>query len=442
MCALRPRQVLLPNVVNIDTLGLRISQSCVPYLLSIVGTNLKTVEIFCNGVHEPEELLGTMSASLEMLSSYHQLQELHLLGDPGPEGEATIALSRVLLGGRPNLTMFDCHNVPLTMESIVYLSTLPTLQEVHMRFPETLNWSSFDVTEVPFRMTQSLSLTCSVASYTAFAQRVPLMHIAEFSIHTTALPDPGTYPMLFTSIRRQFDPSTLSDLTIAADSEQMAVSVAEEALNDGILVTSHHLRPLLEFSKLQHVRVNLPWGFTLDNDFVCDMAKAWTQIRSLYFANELWCLHAPLSTTLLALSYFAAYCPDLTNLAIKFDAQAWTEGLPDRRVWEPQVPVPDSYYQVLQGQRSTSKLATLSTDYLPIARPEQVALYIMRLFPELRGSWVNWSRDLNSPHEVEWNKSWSEAWRYMEVMAEIREDGKRWNLVHVRVDHTVLSWLY
>ena len=66
-----------------------------------------------------------------------------------------------------------------------------------------------------------------------------------------------------------------------------------------------------------------PWGFSFDDNFCRDMAKAWPCLEELHLAHEIWCLHAPLATTMRALSYFAAHCPELRFLGLKFDAQSW-----------------------------------------------------------------------------------------------------------------------
>ena len=410
-------------MVNLQTTSLGLRHSGIPYLLSIVGTDLKTVGLYWEGIDDPNEPLGTVPASLDILSSYHQLRELQLHGDSGPEDEATVALSQALLCSRPNLTRFDCDNIFLSMEDIVYLASSPTLLDVHMRFPENLHWSSFRTVGKPFPTIRSLSLACSVESYAAFALLVPTMRTLKFSIHITTLPISNTFSVLFTSIRHQFDLSRLSTLIIVPDSIDDDADVAQYALEFEVLVTPDHLRPLLEFTQLREVNISPPWGFALDNDFFRDIAKAWIHLLDLRLAHARWCLHAPLATTLLALSYFAAYCPDLKTLAIRFDAEAWTDDLTEQELWRPKIT--DSYYGVLRGKPSMSKLNTLWINRFPIAQPEQVALYIHRLFPELQ-PWCErgTSTAANSGDERRWNKAWSEVQRYLEAMAEIKEEEK------------------
>ncbi|KAI1790198.1 hypothetical protein LXA43DRAFT_1062342 [Ganoderma leucocontextum] len=403
ICALRPQHTLLPNVLELGVDSLVFA--------------IRVAAISWNHTSEAGEPSGTVAATLDILSDFRQLQELTLGGNSGPDDEPPAALLRYLRT-EPQLIKFECYNIPLLMEGIAYLASLPTLRTVLICLPDTLSWSSHNLPDKPFSKTESFSLFSTVESYTAFAQRIALPYVHKFSISLTAVPAAGSFPVLFTSIRRQFHPSTLIGLTIKPGTGEPDPFVAEDALDDGVLVSSQHLRPLLDFSELRDVTVVPQWGFSFDDDFCHDMAKAWTHVQELRFAHETWCLHAPLATTVRALSYFAAYCPELRFLGIKFDAQSWVDEIPilqERKI-------PADYYDALRGKRSTCKVHELRAELQPIACPEQVALYILRLFPDLRWCWRAWHSSEDTEEEARWRAS-------LGVMAEMREDGKRWNLV-------------
>ncbi|PIL22672.1 hypothetical protein GSI_15365 [Ganoderma sinense ZZ0214-1] len=310
------------------------------------------------------------------------------------------------------------------MDGIAYLAGLPTLKTVRIRLPDILGLSSHSFPDTPFPNVESFALFSSVESYIPFAQRVVLPHVPKFSIFLTTVPAPGIFPVLFTSIRQQFHPSTLTGLTVKPYIPEPDLVLVEDALDDGVLVSSEHLRPLLDFSQLRHVTVVPPWGFSFDDNFCRDMAKAWPHLEELYFAHEIWCLHAPLATTVRALSYFAAYCPELRALGLKLDAQCWLQETP----WQARK-IPADYYEALRGERSRCKLRELRSEREPIACPEQVALYILRLFPDLRSCWQAWRSSDDTEEEAIWRASWEEVQRYLSVMKEMREDGKQWNLV-------------
>ena len=417
-------------MLELGVSSLAFPHSVVPHLLTILGKGLRIAAIRWSRTSEAGEPLGTVASTLDILCDFHRLEELTLQGDAGSEDETPAALLRYL-GTSPQLTKFDCDNIPLLMDGIAYLAGLSTLKTVVIRLPETLDQPSHAFPDEPFSKTESFSLFSTVESYISFAQRVALPHVHNFAISLATIPTAGTFPMLFTSIRRQFNPLTLTSLTIKGDTPEPDLVLADDALDDGVLVSSQHLRPLLDFSQLYHLTVVPPWGFSLDDDFCRDMAKAWPRLEELHLAHEIWCLHAPLATTVRALSYFAAHCPELRFLGIKFDAQSWVQetAMQTRGV-------PADYYEALQGKRSRCKVQVLRCEREPIACPEQVALYILRLFPDLRWCWQAWRSSEDTEEEATWRGCWEEVQRYLEVMREMREDGKRWNLVST----TILQW--
>ena len=274
VCALRPQHTLLPNVVELAADSLALRHWVIPHLLTILGKGLQVASIYWTHTSEDGEPSGTVAATLDILSDFHRLQQLTLDGDPGLDDEPPAAPLRYL-GTRPQLTKFECCNIPLLMEGIAYLANLPSLRTVHICLPDALSWSSHSLSDKPFSMTESFSLHSTVESYIAFAQRIALSCVQSFSIFLTAVPAAAIFPVLFISIRRQFHPSMPSGLNIRARVGALdPLAVAEDALDDGVLVSSDHLRPLLDFSKLRHVTVVLPWGFSFDDAFCYDMAKA------------------------------------------------------------------------------------------------------------------------------------------------------------------------
>ena len=185
VCALRPQHTLLPNVVELAADSLALRHWVIPHLLTILGKGLQVASIYWTHTSEDGEPSGTVAATLDILSDFHRLQQLTLDGDPGLDDEPPAAPFRYL-GTRPQLTKFECCNIPLLMEGIAYLANLPSLRTVHICLPDALSWPSHSLSDKPFSMTESSSLHSTVESYIAFAQRIALSCVQSFSIFLTA----------------------------------------------------------------------------------------------------------------------------------------------------------------------------------------------------------------------------------------------------------------
>ncbi|KAI0754829.1 hypothetical protein C8Q80DRAFT_1117415 [Daedaleopsis nitida] len=253
------------------------------------------------------------------------------------------------------------------------------------------------------------------------------MKLSEISVFTLHLEDPldgDEASVLVTSIRRQLHCNTLTSLWIS----QARAPDAEGAVGHGA-VSADDIRPLFEFKNLR-VFIFTPSGtYKVNDEFYRDMAKAWPHIATLCFGQCSRTLRDPLQATMGALSYFAAYCPQLESVEILFDAASWAQDWsPLSESLDPHMPsVPPELYGALNGKRSTSNLTSLSISTVcPIDRSAEVAMYLMWLFPqfmEMPGCWIDESDggvQGMKPYELRW----SEVAKFVSVPARMRDIGK------------------
>ncbi|KAI0754839.1 hypothetical protein C8Q80DRAFT_1095516 [Daedaleopsis nitida] len=422
ICALRPTMVILPNVRELNTGPLGMGDTCLPYLLSVIGKELVNVNIDLHGDDEldPE---GTAAAVATLLTTQPHLRAFSYSQYGGDPISNTSTFS-TLLRDVPPLTTFLCNAVTVSPEDVLSLSRLHTLRTIHIRLPDTMEWSPVPVETQPFCRVSSFSVTSAALSYRRFAEAYKLPQIRKFSLYLTRRPHPPELSTLFTSIRKQFDPAILTSLEVK-DSGTPTFADAQIAAQLGVNLVPGHIRPLFDFRKLREFTFLPAWCYTLYNGFYLDMAKAWPHIKELRFAHMFWCLHEPLpasNVTMEALSYFAAHCPELTTLAIMFDASAWV-ALPESMVNYGDHVVPASFYSELQGRPSTSKLELLWVDRYPVYCAPAVALYLMRLFPRLTWLWCDDPDPEDVPDPV-WGRLWEDIEGFMPVMAEMRNIGE------------------
>ncbi|KAJ7147248.1 hypothetical protein C8R46DRAFT_545908 [Mycena filopes] len=128
------------------------------------------------------------------------------------------------------------------------------------------------------------------------------------------------------------------------------------------------LRPLLVFSNLTDLRILSGLNFSLDDNFIDEISRAWPKIRRLAFRP---CTDEKRigSVTLSALRAFALHCPALEDLELTFDATT-VPPEPHRAPRRPLV-------------RQTC-LTTLTVGYSPIGVPDLVARFLSATFPSLR----------------------------------------------------------
>ena len=426
ICALRPTLVLLPNVRQLIYYSVALDDVCLPYLLSIVGTELRVFEL-----HHPmgEAASGAISTGLALLSAQPHLREFKMVGQRPPT--ISPALSSFLCCVS-SLSVLHVESVPVTVEALTHIAAMASLKTVYFYLPDTIPWTSQKPTSPFFPNVESLGIGGTIRSYRAFAKLMPLPHVREFTLALTTLPAAGEpLSTLFSYIRRQFDPKTLKALTIEPANIIAALEQVHNAMISRVIVEPGDLRPIYELTALERVTIVPPWAFALGNDMAHDMAKAWPRMQVLRVACAQWCCPGieQLRLQMDALAYFAAYCPDLQMLAIPFDAASWVYAPDPPQFSVRHTTVPERFYAPLEGRRSACKLEQLWVNIVPIAGPAPVALYLSRLFPQLKGTcgWDMWQPMTAAPNEEyeEYDALWKEVETILPVIMAARDDGRR-----------------
>ncbi|RDX53431.1 hypothetical protein OH76DRAFT_1220714 [Lentinus brumalis] len=427
ICARRPQLVLLPNLRRLVYYSLAMPDVCLPYLLSIVGTDLRVFELdYPKPEGEAAAASGATSSALALLSNHTRLQEFKMRGQRPPT--ISPALSSFLCS-MSSLTELHAESVPITQEALTHIAALPSLKSVYFCLPDSIQWTAQSSETPYFANVVSFGVSATVRSYRSFARMMPLPHVPEFTLALTAVPIGEPISTLFSYIRRQFDPKILKALEIKPANPRTALEQLQQAVTSGVVARPDDFRPIYEFTALERLSITPPWNFALTNDFARDMAKAWSRMQDLRLAYTHWCYRSaePLALQVDGLAYFAVHCPDLHTLAIPFDAASWSAGADALKLLDGTAAIPERFYAPLEGGRSTSKLERLWVNILPIAIPAQVALYLSRLFPGMKGLWFDWESKINPPNEdyEEYEDRWWEVQRIFPVIIAARDDGRR-----------------
>ncbi|KAJ7144041.1 hypothetical protein C8R44DRAFT_865035 [Mycena epipterygia] len=117
---------------------------------------------------------------------------------------------------------------------------------------------------------------------------------------------------IYAALERNLPPSSLTELSITADS----ISAQDGVENHVIGINA--LRLLFHFNDLTCIVLRPPAGLDIDDDTVRCMARAWPGLERLSLSSRpsLYSLRA----TLCSLYFLSQYCPDLDMLDMSIDA--------------------------------------------------------------------------------------------------------------------------
>jgi len=122
----------------------------------------------------------------------------------------------------------------------------------------------------------------------------------------------------FDTLRSQVNPDEISVILIRGCPEVMEVQAQEQGL-DISPISMKTLRPLLSFAKLEKLVIWTLLTFSLNDDDIETMARAWPKLRSLSIMGyDGW--HDNQKISLWGLASLAQHCPELEDLEIVLDA--------------------------------------------------------------------------------------------------------------------------
>ena len=305
------------------------------------------------------------------------LRRLGLIVYPDKRCNAlSLAVSRVICGFHA-LESLTNENIPLSLDAIRHLATLPSLQDLFTKLVATPGASHLELFRgskhaIYFPALKKLKLiherglsvcTTTVGSVrsTVFesveiccVESIPLKHIAEFFKVLAGLPE------------------TKSSL--------QCVSISINKLRDDparFPITRKTLKPLLKLSNLRDVNIHIHHPMHIDDGLLCDMAYAWPNLFRLELRVR-WPLEdsAP-PATLAGLIPFVNACPSLSELgvAIRTDLSY----------------VPQSLHELRPRCRALEHgLEILDVGRSEIQDPLAVAAFLFDLFPKLGAVVCDW----------------------------------------------------
>ncbi|OJT10639.1 hypothetical protein TRAPUB_12833 [Trametes pubescens] len=289
------------------------------------------------------------------------------------------------------------------------LIRLKTLRSVSVRLFDDVEWpsrrptSNADAPE-PSSL-EHLELFSSPQAYVAFSMATTLPHAISLKLwFEDDLPN-HLIGNFFRSIRTQCSTDTLQHINI-----QEFARRPNEVAND-ITILPTHLRPLLEFKRLDYVFVDIPVRWALDDGFCADAAKAWPYLKR-FSTGGIGILNVlDVSPTLRTLPQFAVHCPKLEDIGLDFDGTLWED--------EAAFNADDSraeIYGVLAERASTSVVSRIHVGDSPILAPEYIAAFLARIFPCLQlihaGPFV----------DREMQDRWNAVQRLLPLFKRIRKD--------------------
>ncbi|KAK2463393.1 hypothetical protein APHAL10511_004479 [Amanita phalloides] len=202
-----------------------------------------------------------------------------------------------------------------------------------------------------------------------FMSQVPL-HSLQMEIWDVAQAVPG--PELFEAICQGIAHNSLWDIHINCPNSGYHIVQPDEG---DLSITLGDLSPLLAFTRLSELSIELFGQFKLDNKDLQTMTSAWPHLRTLKLISLNPSEHWP-QATIKGLISVVQLCPLLENLALEFDATV----------------VPDIMEKPVRCGARNERICALNILCSPIDNPAKVATFLSDIFPNLRS--INLFRDV------------------------------------------------
>ncbi|EIW83313.1 hypothetical protein CONPUDRAFT_136385 [Coniophora puteana RWD-64-598 SS2] len=199
----------------------------------------------------------------------------------------------------------------------------------------------------------------------------------------------------FDTLHSHINPSELSVISIIGCNKSIGTQVRDSDVSP---ITMSILRPLLSFAKLEKLVIWTMMTFSLDDDDIEAMARAWPKLRSLAITGyEGWLDNQKIS--LWGLASLVQHCPELENLEIVLDATV------HRNLPSPSIP-------------ANMLVTGISIDDSPIKDPFYVASYLSHIFPRLSAIYCWKSADLPARENADkYEKKWEEVEKFLKLLS-------------------------
>ena len=376
----------------------------------MVGPRLKQIAIMDWSLQDDDDSGRHLQTSLSLISTrFPSLESFYL------HCKQTPLVCKPIPGALPSsinsLRYFMCSQIPISENAFFAFGRLRHLDRLSIRLPALLTSAPLPPNAFPvLRFIEITTLTRDYLALRGDMVRFPL--VMDVIIYLRDVPTVRDGLPFFDLISRQFSHVVLSGLSVYMDRDALDLSTSQQ---NKLTITPDNLRPLLSFTNLVDMSINIACPYALGGDFCSEIAQAFPEIEGLSVGIPDYCYHEPSTLPLMTqvLAPLATSCPKLFSIAIPFDARQ-TLTVDDVRDAVPQRP-------------SRSAVISLQTTHCPIDDAHVVAAYLARVFPKLEGHrGIDW-QVLEPTHPLfarwkDWEHVWTKVDEKLPWFAMIRDD--------------------
>ncbi|KAF7369251.1 F-box domain-containing protein [Mycena venus] len=351
-----PREHLCPNLKDLVFDVVELPDYVVPYIRLFVSPEILNATIFLRS-HRP--LLPGLPIQ------YPQLKSLYVntrFWEDEPMYLDILSTIALKLYRIENLTL---HKLDRT--AILHLARLPALKSLFLRDLRDLgplpHFHSQSNSQSPlFPALRDLFLHATTIEFA-----IEVLHLLSDSLLVdfhVGIPDPATKSYtrrLYVALASHLSHSALRTLSVELPADCEVPTPPGD--NASYVIDGHILATLFCFPNLTELSLAPPVGFDIDDATAWDIARAWSNLKSLHLTAATG-LHHSTRMSLHGLRAFAKHCPKLTYLDITFNGAI-------------SPPFENS------PEISQTSLTSLEVGTSPITDPFAVAQFLCGLFPNL-----------------------------------------------------------
>ncbi|KAJ7468716.1 hypothetical protein FB451DRAFT_1257118 [Mycena latifolia] len=407
-----PTTCLFPNLQNLSWLA---DDECFPFIRLFLGPKITAIQLF------PPSSAPRLSFLPYLASKFPSLTEIDIRDFGGSTTQETHEVISAFVLALNRLQRLSVEHI--SPAAYLHLARLPALRHLTIGNLRELAFPGIaaSTSQTFFPSLRFISISTPIIDFgtnfliqfsEAPLQRVDLLleneelpRAIQLRKFLELLRDNCAHSSL-TSINVRIGPNRSDPINIFGDPAPYKISVAV-------------LRPLLGFTHLQRVTVLSPAGFSMHDNDIAELSRAWPHIEYLDLSMGMASSRTPSNVTIRALTHFARHCPRLNDLTLSLNPTGLVESDADLAPHEPRA-------------RQTA-LESLCVLFSPIDSPALIARFLSAMFPSLRrittkhGNWWNDAdEDLEDPEVVLLLKKWQEAEDLMPLLSGVRADEERY----------------
>jgi hypothetical protein len=294
----------------------------------------------------------------------------------------------------------------------LHLAKLSNLQDISIILPEldSSSWQShISSSHHPgFRTLRNAEFGCENISSCASLMDLASSQcpIERMTIRISQGPDAIGLRNFFRTLDTRCSKMTLTKLLIICDSRRWPAP----PFSDQHVIDEATFQPLLGFSNMRQITINIPRPFRLGNKILQDIATCWTQLQSLVIGSPGgWGGHSQITLTSL-ISLLSLSKLDVLRIVVDASSVNHTVDMPKTGV-------------------PNTKLSTLHLGDSLIHNAPSVAACLSDVLPNVKvirswGDYVDKIASVSAADAKEYRSRWEEVASLMEAAAKVREQGR------------------